>query len=61
MAVTGDVDGQIAKVSFEGLFAFAVAGVASGVGQPGVLGVAHVLCHLGLQGTLDRALGSFSQ
>ena len=55
--VTGDVDGQLTKVAFERLFAFAVAGVASGVGHAGVLGVAKVLGHLGLQGALDQALG----
>jgi hypothetical protein len=57
MAVTGDVDGQLAKVAFEGLFAFAFAGVACGIGHAGVLGVAQVLGHLGLQSTLDQSLG----
>ena len=55
--ITGDINGQLAKVAFEGLFAFAVAGVASGVGHAGVFGVAQVLGHLGLQGPLDQALG----
>lgn len=50
-------DGQFAKVDFESLFAFAVAGVSSGIGHDGVLGKAQVLGHLGLQCTLDQALG----
>ena len=57
MAVTWDADGQLAKVAFESLFAFAVAGIARGVGHAGVLGVTQVLGLLGLQGTLDQALG----
>jgi hypothetical protein len=57
MSVTGEVDGQLTKAAFERLFAFAVGGVASGVGNAGFLGVAQVLGHLGLQGMLDQALG----
>ncbi len=37
MAVTGDVNGQPIKVISERLFAFAVAGVASGIGHAGIL------------------------
>lgn len=55
--VMRDVDEQLAKVAFKGLLAFAVAGVASGVGQAGVLGVSQVLGHLGFQIILHRTLG----
>jgi hypothetical protein len=55
VAVTGDVYGQLAKVALEGLFAFAVASVASGVGHAGVLGVAQVLGHFGFQSALEEA------
>ena len=37
MAVKGDVNGQLIKVTSESLFAFAVAGVASGFGHAGIL------------------------
>ena len=57
VAVTWDIDGQLAKVAFEGLFAFAVAGVASGIGHVGIFGVAQVLGHLGFQGALDQTFG----
>jgi hypothetical protein len=48
---------QFESVREMGTTSFAVAGVASGVGYAGVLGVAKVLSHLGLQSTLDQALG----
>lgn len=57
IAVKRDVDGQLSKVAFERLFAFAVRGNASGVGHAGFLGVTQVLGHLGLQGKLAQALG----
>jgi hypothetical protein len=57
VAITGDINGQLAKVAFEGLFAFAVAGIASGVGHAGIFGVTQVLGHLGFQSALHKALG----
>lgn len=57
MSVTGDVNGQLTKVAFEGLFAFAVTGIASGVGHAGILSVPQVLGHLDFQSTLNKALG----
>jgi len=47
LAVTGYVNGQLAKVAFEGLFAFAVAGIASGIGYPSNLsGLLKSVVHL---------------
>jgi hypothetical protein len=57
MSVTGDINGQLAKVAFEGLFAFAVTGIASGISHAGILGVPQVLGHLRFQSALDEALG----
>jgi hypothetical protein len=57
MLITGPINGQLAKVAFESLFAFAVAGIASGIGHAGILGVTQVLGHLGFQRALDKAFG----
>jgi hypothetical protein len=57
IAVKRDVDGQLSKVAFERMFAFAVGGGASGVGHAGLLGMTQVLGHIGLQGKLAQALG----
>ena len=52
---------QPAKVAFEGHFAFTIACVTNGVGYAGVLGVAQMLGHLGVQGPLDQALDQLSR
>ncbi len=57
MSVTGATNGQLAKVAFESLFAFAVADIASGIGHAGIVGVTQVLCHLGFQSALDETFG----
>jgi hypothetical protein len=52
--VTVGVDGQLAKVAFEGLLLLQLRALAT----LDVISVAEVLGHLCLQGTLDHALGS---
>ncbi len=53
LAIPGDLDGQSAKVAFQGLLALAVAGIAVGIRHRLVLAVAQVLSHLGIERTLD--------
>lgn len=49
--------GHVANVALEDFLALAVAGVASGVGNGVILGVAQVFSHLRLQSTLHQFLG----
>jgi hypothetical protein len=46
-----------ASTAFEGLFAFAIAGVTSSVVHAGVFGVTQVPGHIDFQSTLDKAFG----
>ena len=57
IAISGDVDGQLAKLALERFLALAVSGVSPGVGNWLVLAVPKVLSHLGFKGTLDQSFG----
>ena len=52
--VAGNLDRQFAEVSFQGLVAFAVAGVAGRIGDRLMLGVAQLLGHFRFQRTLHQ-------
>jgi len=48
LPVPGDINGQLTELAFERLLAFAIAGIATWVGDRCVLVMPKVLGHLGI-------------
>jgi hypothetical protein len=61
VAVSGYLNGQLAKFALEGLLALAVAGVAGTILDRFVLAVAEVIGHFGFEGFLDQQFGKLFQ
>ena len=57
IAISGNLDGQGAKIALEGLGAAAVTRIAVRVGNRFMLAVAQVLCQFGLQGSFNNGFG----
>jgi hypothetical protein len=57
MAIAGNFDWQFAKFALECLLAFAVSGVATGMGHALVFSVTQVLGHFRFKGAFDQSFG----
>jgi uncharacterized membrane protein YjgN (DUF898 family) len=57
MTITRNLNRQFAKVAFEVFSAFAVAGIAGGISDGFMLGMAQVFGHFSFQGTFNQRLG----
>lgn len=55
--VTGDLDRQFSEFTFQGLTAFTISGIASGIGYSFVLIVTKMLGYFCLQGTFNQRFG----
>jgi len=53
ISISGDVDGQLAKLAFEGFLALVDAGVTAGIGDWLVLVVPQLFRDLSFEGTFD--------
>jgi hypothetical protein len=55
--VTRNIDGSFAKLALEGLLAFTIARVATGIANHCVFIMAKMVSHLSLQGAFDECFG----